>query len=542
MKKKIAKNIVLIMSGGSGQRFGADKPKQYCLMGGRPIIEYAIDVCRLSAKVDGIVIVTAADYLDTIREKYGFPTTVGGPDRQTSLANGLKYVADHYECDKVIIANAVCPLMKEEQINLYFDLLDEYDYVLTCWKVVSTLHTYRGENVDRNDYFHVMEPEAYRFKMLYENYKADFPVPYNFHQLPKNAKGYYCFDYPYTMKITYASDVKIAEILYHDYIGKPKNDKTLQSINLWNSSFHSDGSVSDWLAKLPSYLEELCNRWEISSYTINPLTYVTCVFEAVSRKYGDVIMKFHAPAGRYDVESLYYRHADPSYMARMIDCDDEYRALLIEKIKPGTQAKFDPDDESLREFFDNESAHLIPVESLKTKVTLPTILSEFQISIQNSERYNFQAPFKHNMDKLALALWEKYFANAPQYFLHRDFHRRNLLRCYDKVRAIDPMGVVGPKEFEYVISFVIEAKSNPDRLREMYDVMMDYFSKYCDRKRLYMALFIMWVHKMDEYIFAKHDDFKQANFSADYIRNSFFAGDSCTDEKDYLALFESCYK
>lgn len=28
------KNIVLIMSAGSGKRFGSDKPKQYCLMGG----------------------------------------------------------------------------------------------------------------------------------------------------------------------------------------------------------------------------------------------------------------------------------------------------------------------------------------------------------------------------------------------------------------------------------------------------------------------------------------------------------------------------
>lgn len=28
------KNIVLIMSAGVGSRFGADKPKQYCVLGG----------------------------------------------------------------------------------------------------------------------------------------------------------------------------------------------------------------------------------------------------------------------------------------------------------------------------------------------------------------------------------------------------------------------------------------------------------------------------------------------------------------------------
>jgi len=542
MKKKVAKNVVLIMSGGSGQRFGADKPKQYCLMGGRPIIEYSIDVCRHSTNVDEIVIVTAADYLDPIREKYGFPTTLGGSDRQTSLANGLKHVADHYECEKVLIANAVCPLMKEEQINRYFDLLDDNDYVLTCWKVVSTLHTYRGENVDRNDYFHVMEPEAYRFKLLYENYRADFPVPYIFHQLPKTAKGYYCFDYPHTMKITYASDVKIAEILYHDYIGQPTREKTLQNVNLWLSSFNPDSSVSEWLMKLPAYLDELKNRWEITSYTINPQTFATCVFEAVSRKYGDVVIKFHAPSGRYDVESLYYKYADPSYMARMIDCDDEYRAMLIERVKPGMQEKFDAESEAMRTFYDNVAAHMIPIESVRTDVNIPTILGEFRSNIKNSDLYNFQVEFKRRMDALALQVWDKYFASSPSFLLHRDFHRRNLLRCYDGVKAIDPQSVVGPKEFEYTINFVIEAKANPDKLREMHDVMMDYFSRYCDRKRLYMAVFVMWVHKMDEYVFVKHDNFKLASFAADYIRNIFFGGDKCEDEKDYLALLEACYK
>lgn len=40
MKGKItAKNVILIMSGGVGSRFGADCPKQYCMIGGKQIIE-----------------------------------------------------------------------------------------------------------------------------------------------------------------------------------------------------------------------------------------------------------------------------------------------------------------------------------------------------------------------------------------------------------------------------------------------------------------------------------------------------------------------
>ena len=65
--KKCAKNIILVMSGGIGSRFGADCPKQYCLMDGRMIIDYVMDACRKSKAVDDIVIVSSGEYLESIR-------------------------------------------------------------------------------------------------------------------------------------------------------------------------------------------------------------------------------------------------------------------------------------------------------------------------------------------------------------------------------------------------------------------------------------------------------------------------------------------
>ena len=43
--KKTDKNILMITAGGVGQRFGADTPKQYCLLNGRPVIEYVRELC-----------------------------------------------------------------------------------------------------------------------------------------------------------------------------------------------------------------------------------------------------------------------------------------------------------------------------------------------------------------------------------------------------------------------------------------------------------------------------------------------------------------
>ena len=84
--KKIAENVILIMSGGVGQRFGSGVPKQYCMMGDRPIIEYAIDAARFCPSVDQVIIVTTEEYKDHVEKKYGFPTTVGGNTRTESLA------------------------------------------------------------------------------------------------------------------------------------------------------------------------------------------------------------------------------------------------------------------------------------------------------------------------------------------------------------------------------------------------------------------------------------------------------------------------
>ena len=46
MVKANVHNVILIMSDEVGARFGADSPKQYCMMGGKQIIEYAINAAR----------------------------------------------------------------------------------------------------------------------------------------------------------------------------------------------------------------------------------------------------------------------------------------------------------------------------------------------------------------------------------------------------------------------------------------------------------------------------------------------------------------
>ena len=50
-------NIGIILAGGIGSRFGADKPKQYCKILGKEMILYSIDAFKNAKKIDDFIVV-----------------------------------------------------------------------------------------------------------------------------------------------------------------------------------------------------------------------------------------------------------------------------------------------------------------------------------------------------------------------------------------------------------------------------------------------------------------------------------------------------
>ena len=94
-------NIVLIMSGGVGRRFGAVIPKQYNLIGGQPVIDYVVDAVKLSRKTDGVVVVIDEQWIEYSGKlkNSGFGFAPNGDTRVRSMKNGLDYIRAHYDCD-----------------------------------------------------------------------------------------------------------------------------------------------------------------------------------------------------------------------------------------------------------------------------------------------------------------------------------------------------------------------------------------------------------------------------------------------------------
>ena len=209
-------SIGIILAGGIGSRFKGDKPKQYYLINGKEMIWYSINAFKNAKNIDDfIVVLDEAEYESgRISQLYGVKTVAGGNSRNHSFKNALDYIKDNYpDCEKIIENNAACPLTTSNIIDKYIEILDDYDFVQTTFKITDALGSYKSRNVDREDYFLIQAPDAYRFELLYNNFDADNPNGHPAVQLPDSARGYNFFDFGTNYKVTYPEDIKIIEML-----------------------------------------------------------------------------------------------------------------------------------------------------------------------------------------------------------------------------------------------------------------------------------------------------------------------------------------
>ena len=59
----IGKTAAIVLAAGQGKRMQAGQPKQFMLLGGRPVLYYALAAFE-NSEVDEIILVTGADEID----------------------------------------------------------------------------------------------------------------------------------------------------------------------------------------------------------------------------------------------------------------------------------------------------------------------------------------------------------------------------------------------------------------------------------------------------------------------------------------------
>ena len=151
---------VVVVAGGSGSRFGADK--QYAEVAGRRVIDWSVGTAATVA--DGVVAVVPAGDLD--REVPGADLVVaGGPTRSASVRLGLAAVPE--DAAAVLVHDAARPAASPA---LYRRVLDAVtagaEGVVPGIPVTDSLRGRDGRAVDRDAVVAVQTPQGFRADVL----------------------------------------------------------------------------------------------------------------------------------------------------------------------------------------------------------------------------------------------------------------------------------------------------------------------------------------------------------------------------------------
>ncbi|OJW28929.1 MAG: bifunctional 2-C-methyl-D-erythritol 4-phosphate cytidylyltransferase/2-C-methyl-D-erythritol 2,4-cyclodiphosphate synthase [Rhodospirillales bacterium 69-11] len=165
----------LLVAAGSGVRFGAETPKQFLRIGGKPVIRHAAEA--LAAESDILQPVGDAAAIEAALTGLPHrPVVAGGATRQDSVRAGLEALAP-FAPDIVLVHDAARPIVPKGTIAALVAALAEAPGAIPAAPVADTLKRVVAgaitETVPRDGLFRAQTPQAFRFATLLAAHRAE---------------------------------------------------------------------------------------------------------------------------------------------------------------------------------------------------------------------------------------------------------------------------------------------------------------------------------------------------------------------------------
>jgi len=176
----------VIVAAGRGDRLGADRPKAFARLGGRPLLAESLERLEGSDWVDSIVVVAPPGWEEPailLAEEIGAgkvtASVTGGAERVDSVRAGLAEVGA--DAAVVLVHDAARPLLSEDVLERVLAPLSEgWDGVVPAVPVVDTLKRVDRERVvetvPRADLVAVQTPQAFLADALRRALEPDAPL------------------------------------------------------------------------------------------------------------------------------------------------------------------------------------------------------------------------------------------------------------------------------------------------------------------------------------------------------------------------------
>ena len=171
---------VIITAGGLGKRMKSAFPKQFILLGNKPLLMQTIELFYEFDPPIEIILALPKDWVSYWKElqvEYNFkiPHTIvlGGEERFHTVQNALE------KCTGKVIAvhDGVRPFVSQTLLKLCFDSLQQNSAVIPVLSIKESVRFLSGnktEALDRNHYKLVHTPQCFKAALLKKAYQTSF--------------------------------------------------------------------------------------------------------------------------------------------------------------------------------------------------------------------------------------------------------------------------------------------------------------------------------------------------------------------------------
>jgi len=168
----------LIVAGGIGKRLDSHTPKQFLILGDKPVLMHTLSKF---SHLDKIYLVLPKKYFEKWRalcDKYNFDIkhvlVEGGENRFFSVKNGLDAISS---TDIVLIHDGARPFVKKELITTLIDKVSSGFGIIPIINTTNSIRIKEGDNlkaINRDSIFQVQTPQCFLFNEILNSYKIDY--------------------------------------------------------------------------------------------------------------------------------------------------------------------------------------------------------------------------------------------------------------------------------------------------------------------------------------------------------------------------------
>ena len=153
--------VALLVAAGSGERLGAERPKAFVTLGGRPMLEWSLEALRGAGLEEVVVALPEGE-----EAPEGTVGVRGGATRTDSVRAALAASSG----DPVVVHDAARPLVTAETVRAALDALEGHDAVVVAAPMADTVKRVEDgvvrETVSREGLWAVQTPQAFDARTL----------------------------------------------------------------------------------------------------------------------------------------------------------------------------------------------------------------------------------------------------------------------------------------------------------------------------------------------------------------------------------------